>query len=169
MGLLYATARQTSFNFLLMISSSFLELFFIGAEYDGSMEDKIINEYIEEFFPMRKGEFILDPARIISFSPGIWISRKVIKHVVEQRSLIDRFDERAIKLLFQIARNAITNPQIIAKNNNVKYPNSKLLGRFDPELNKGIMVVLEDVTGRDKNVITIFCKEERQFRKMQKK
>jgi hypothetical protein len=151
-----------------MISSSLLEFFFISAEYDGGMENKIINEYIEEFFPMRKGEFILNPTRMISFSPGILISRKAIKHIVEQRSLIDRFDERAIKLLFQIARDAIMDPQIIAKNNNVKYPNSKLLGRFDSELNKGIMVVLEDAMERERSIITIFCKEARQFRKMQK-
>jgi hypothetical protein len=132
------------------------------------MEIRIIDECVEEFFPMRKGEFILDPAGMVPFSSGIWISRKTLKHVVEQRSLIDGLDARAIKLLFRIARNVVMDPQINTKNYNLKYPNSRLLGKFDQGINKVIMVVLETTAGGDRAVVTIFCKEERQFRKMQK-
>ena len=50
-----------------------------------------INDYIDEFFSMEKGEVIINPQEMIPFGRNIIIYRRALKHIVEQRSLNDGF------------------------------------------------------------------------------
>jgi len=116
---------------------------------------------------MEKGEAIRFSEETLLIAPCIQISRRALKHIVEQRSLNDGWDIVHIKLLIRSAYETLLDPQIDITNKNGKYPNSHLLGRFDLGMNKGVMVVVDNV-GDHKFIVTIFRKEAVQFFKLQK-
>jgi len=128
-----------------------------------------IDQYIEEFFPMKKGEMIKHPQETFLFAADIQISRRALKHIVERRSINDGRGIDGLKLLMKSACEAVTHPQIIIKNSNGRYSSSRLFGRFDPKTNKGIMVVVDSTAGVGSFVVTIFYKEAVQFFKLQEK
>ncbi|HEY5221214.1 MAG TPA: hypothetical protein VIJ29_03695 [Candidatus Paceibacterota bacterium] len=127
-----------------------------------------IDRCVEEFFPMRKGEAIRFPEKTFLIAVGVQISRRALKHIVEQRSLNDGWDIAHIKLLIRSAHETLLDPQIDITNSTGRYPNSHLLGRFDREMNKAVMIVIDEARGDEKFIVTIFRKEAVQFFKLQK-
>jgi hypothetical protein len=133
------------------------------------MEDSTIQKidsYIDEFFFMERGASIDNPQEKILFIPGVWISRRSLKHIVEQRSINNGFEPDNIKALLGKAKLAISMPDVDMKNSSKEYPASRLFGKFDYEINKGVMVVVDGVGAGERCVITIFVKEARQFFKL---
>jgi hypothetical protein len=138
----------------------------------GGMEDSTIqkiNDYIDEFFFMEKGEIISNPRERILFSGNIYISRRSLKHIVEQRSINDGLDACGIKLLIKRARGMLIDPEMIIKNKNKKYPNSLTFGKFDFGADQGVLAIVDTANGSQRVLITIFYKEEKQFLKLVEK
>lgn len=129
-----------------------------------------IEKYISEFFSMQKGVLIKNPKEIIWFTENARITRQSLKHIVENRILFDRLNRQQLTFFILKARETVENPELNMDNaGNEKYPNSRLLGRFDPETNKGIMVVVHNTPYGVKDVITIFRKEARNYFRMAEK
>ena len=122
-----------------------------------------VEQCIDEFFCMEKGEEIRDPHRMLFFADNALISRQSLKHVVERRSLNDGMGASLIKSFIRKAAYAVNSPDVVMENHNNKYPASRLFGRFDVEINKGIMVVVDGENGKTGRVITIFLKKTSQF------
>jgi hypothetical protein len=138
----------------------------------GGMENPAIqkiNDYIDEFFPMGKGEVIRDPGEIILFFRDIYISRRSLKHIVEQRSINDGLGSCEIKLLIRRLGEVLLDPEIVIKSNSEKYRDSSTYGRFNPGENQAVMAIIDYADKNKKYLITAFYKEEKQFLKLLKK
>jgi len=123
-----------------------------------------IKKYIDEFFLMEKGEIIKNPKKIIPFSMSSQITRRSLKHIVENRTLYDGLSFQQLITFISKAQEIIENPEVEVDNwGNKNYPQSRLLGKFNPESNKGIMIVVRSDRRGTKYVITIFRKEARNY------
>ncbi len=138
----------------------------------GGMEDlatRTINSYIDEFFSMGIGEKINNPNEKILFSGNIYISRRSLKHIVEQRSINDRLSIKEIKSLARDVRMMLATSKIVITSDNGKYPNSYIYGGFDIEINRGVISVIDCADREERFIITMFYKEAKQFLKLLKK
>jgi hypothetical protein len=136
------------------------------------MEDSTIqkiNDYIDEFFFVVRGEVISNPQEKIPFSCDMTISRQALKHVVERRSVNDGMNIDGVKRLLGKAQAIVANPELMIQNVSERYPDSYLFGGLDSAMGKAIMVVVDYVDEERPCVITIFLKERRQFLKLIKK
>ena len=125
-----------------------------------------IDNYIDEFFLMERGEKISNPNGKILFFGEICVSRRSLKHVVEQRSINDGLDANGIKLLARKVRKVLANPEIVIKSNSKKYPRSYIYGGFDLGTNQGIMAIVDHADEWEACLITVFYKEVKPFLKL---
>lgn len=128
-----------------------------------------IDDAIDEFFPMRRGERIEDPEGRIWLVEGVYLSRRALKHIIERRSVDDDMMIAQVRHFIKKAAAIVMSPEVIARNENKHYPNSRIIGGLDGETGKGIMVVVQNLCADKKEVITIFLKERRQFIRLMRK
>lgn len=115
---------------------------------------------------MKKGERIDFPEVAMPLWGSICISRRSMKHIVEQRSIHDGFDKSQIKELIKKSCTALANPEIIMEDTNEKYPHGWLFGRFDSEMNVGVIAIVDFADKNKQYLITVFYKEAKKFYKL---
>lgn len=121
---------------------------------------------IDKFYDLEKGVDIENPNGRIFLTDNASLSRKVLKHIVEERKTKDGLSSGQIAYLLEKAPNAISNPEIEFINKNPSYPESIVRGKYDKKTDQGIMVVLDKATGEVREIINLFGKEARKFFKL---
>jgi hypothetical protein len=118
---------------------------------------------IEEMFSLEKGEFIKNPERKIQLIPDAQIGRKALKHIIERRKEERSFFED-INLMLIRAIKCLKNPDFILNNKKSMYKSSFVSGKLFPKDERGIIVVYE-LKGKIREVITVFYRSEKRFNK----
>ncbi len=123
-----------------------------------------IDRYIEEFFPMRKGEMIYNPAEEILLAENIKIRRMGLKHIVESRRE-DGYSLEEIKNMMSRVIETMLSPGLDIANTNNKYPNSRIVGKLHLHEGRALLVIYQ----RDKKikvVYNLYYREINRFKKM---
>jgi hypothetical protein len=127
-------------------------------------EKKEINRYIEEFFPMDKGEIIKDPTEEILLGGNLKVKRIGLKHIVESRK-DDGYSREAIKDMVSRAIGTVLCPELDIANTNKKYPDSRIAGKAYPCEDRALLVIYQpDKEG--KVVYNLYYREISRFKKM---
>lgn len=126
-------------------------------------EQKEPQSAIEEMYPMKKGVFILDPEDKIQLSFDVSISRRALKHIIENRK-DNTYSMNRIKNMIDRIPIALNQPDFdVLNTKNQKY-NSFISGKIFSEEKEGLMIVYV-IEGKTKCVITAFYKARSGFKK----
>ncbi len=124
-----------------------------------------IPSYVDELFSSKKGSTITNPNESFTFGDGK-ITRKQMKHIIEQRKLEGKTPEE-IKIIFSKIPEVIENPLLEYPNTSSNYPGSIVrIQKFD-DLGGGVAVILDK--GEIKDVITAFTKRESEVNRLKNK
>jgi hypothetical protein len=111
-----------------------------------------------EMYHMEKGAFIFDPDKEIARFGGCHITRRQVKHIIEQRKDEGKSAEEIVELLCLIPQ-ATVNYNFEIPNRNLKYPGSVLRALVFPGKTSGIIVVLDKPMDGVRDVITALQKK----------
>ena len=124
-----------------------------------------IKSWIKEFFTTAPKTTISDPTSSFLFG-DTRLTRQQVKHIVEQR-VAEGKTAKEVSSMMERLPEVVQYPTLEYPNNSLKYPNSFRRARFYPELNKGIVVILDNKTGEIHDVITAFSNRPGTFRKLE--
>src|ERR1700733_6087684 len=102
---------------------------------------KVLHAYVEEMYPMEKGVFIAEPGYVLRVG-DCRISRRQIKHIVEQR-------KAEHKSLEEVAEIVCLIPEVIfgfdfeMPNYSQKYPESIIRAKIFAEREQGVVIVMD--------------------------
>lgn len=123
---------------VLAVSSIGLDLSGIGGE--GEATKSIFSKVIDEFSKLKHGTQIANPEGVISIGKNVVISRRSVKHIIEQRG------ELAHELIHDIP-NVLANPTKIV-DNSLKRPNSFLYARMNGKARATVLEVTKTPDGK---------------------
>ncbi len=126
-----------------------------------------IKSWVKEFFGIEPKVEISEPTITLIFGDAR-LTRQQTKHIVEQRMAQGKTIEE-INSIFERLPEVVKNSTLEYPNTSLKYPNSFRRARFYPELNKGVVVILDNKTGEIHDVITAFTNRIEEFMRLQRK
>ena len=113
---------------------------------------------------MKKGEMIVCPGEVVAVSPGAWITRKALKHLIESR-ITQKNSWEDICYLLDKVEEVIREPRLTMKNpNQERYPGSLLLANFYEGKKLAVAVILEG--GSPGYIITAYFIKKTAFKKL---
>ncbi|HEU0081197.1 MAG TPA: hypothetical protein VFQ72_04250 [Candidatus Paceibacterota bacterium] len=122
---------------------------------------------IKEMYPLDKGVLIARPIDDIRLGHRVSISRRALKHIIEERKADGYSLDKIYRLLVRVLR-AVRRPGLIAKNLNKKYPNSIVFGRSFT-LTKEYAVVICEPEGESFRIINAFYRSKSKYDKLKAK
>jgi hypothetical protein len=128
--------------------------------------DALVENLIDQYYILEKGARIEKVDEYISLGAGIKIRRRLLKHIVEQRTLKDLMFKEDIKEMVRKIPCVVKNKQLEVMNHNQRtFPGSKIIGKFYPEMEKGLLVIKSTQKGFEE-IFDAFYREEKRFNKM---
>jgi hypothetical protein len=118
-------------------------------------------------YPMEKGVLISDPNRGVRIGDSL-ITRKQIKHIVEQRKAEGKSIEEIKEIILDIPA-AIMDFDFEVPNRNERYPGSLIRYKVFSGLERGIAVVVDKKVRRMRTVITAYLCSPAKIYKIKKK
>ncbi|MDO8579487.1 MAG: hypothetical protein Q7R72_01285 [bacterium] len=114
-------------------------------------------ENIAIYYKMNKGDLIENFNEYVYLGSDIFIRNKIVKYITDQRRIKDNMSAEDIKSMFKDIPDAVKNKEFDIENPNpsIKSPGSRLVGKFYPEKNKGLLVVKD----KDGNIIDVSSPE----------
>ena len=126
-----------------------------------------IESYVDEFFALEKGAIIKNPEESFEFHDAR-LTRRQIKHIVESRIKEGRAAPEIKDTLLR-ALETIKSPTLEFSNPSQDYPGSIVRAKLFIDINKSVIVVLDKKGGHTRDVITIFSKKSKEYRRLEKK
>ncbi len=130
-------------------------------------ELKQINSLIAYYFGLPKGHRISHPNIKMFIDDAVRISRRAIKHIVEERR-DDTYTIAQIQGMFTKILETVHNPDFSISNNNKKYPGSFMTVKSYQKLNN-MLVVVQNKNSSGVAIITVFFRQYRHYKKMKAK
>ena len=130
-----------------------------------SFLSKKLIRVIGEFYRLDSGEIIKNPSDHIYFSSNVRITRRGLKHILEERKT-DRYSLGDIKIMFFRVKEVFASPDLWIKNTNEKYADSYISGKLYTEDKEALLIVHHCVDGVSVDIITMFYRSRRKFEKM---
>jgi len=115
------------------------------------MKTKLFHLYVDEMYPMKKGELIADPDRGFRVGDGL-LTRKRIKHIVEQRKAEGKSADE-IKEIIDHIPDVIAAPDLELPNRNQKYPDGIMRFKAFQEWERAVVVVMDRKKGVTRKII----------------
>jgi hypothetical protein len=131
------------------------------------MEDPTIqkiDDYIDEFFMMKKGDLISYPDDDIPLDKNNIVSKIGLKHIVESRKE-DHYSAKEIKDMASRVLRVVKYPELDIPNTNKKYPHSRISGKAYPEEKRALIVIYQLDRGI-KIVYNFYYRDINRFRRM---
>ncbi|MEK7092616.1 MAG: hypothetical protein AAB907_03250, partial [Patescibacteria group bacterium] len=126
-----------------------------------------IKSWVKEFFNTKPKEIIANPDKEFVFGDARF-TRQQAKHIVEQRIAEGKTAEEVNAIMERVPE-VVRTPAFEYPNTSLKYPNSFRRAKFYPELNRGVVVILDNKTGEIHDVITAFTNRIEEFNRLQRK
>lgn len=137
------------------------------ANFDSNEIRKILQGYIDEMYPMEKGEPIYNMEQSFRIHDGR-LSRRHIKHIVEQRKSEGK-STAEIKEMFDYIPSVVADFDFEIPNHNKKYPESILRFKVFQEFERGVVVVMDKKECNKRDIITVyFCSPKKIYLKKKK-
>jgi hypothetical protein len=133
----------------------------------GGMEDPTIqkiNDYIDEFFFMEKGDLISYPNDNIALDKKSTLSKIGLKHIVESRK-DDHYSAKEIKDSASRVLQVMKYPELDMPNTNKKYPHSRINGKAYPQEGRALLVIYQLDRGI-RIVYNFYYRDINRFRRM---
>jgi len=131
------------------------------------MRKKEIYELIRYYFGLPKGLHILHPDANVRVAANVFLSRRSLKHIVEERK-IDGYSLKKIKIMFCRIQKVLKNPELQILNTNQKYVGSFISGRLYQKNFEALLVI--HITEQTKQrVINAYYRPNSKFFKMKRK
>jgi hypothetical protein len=134
--------------------------------------DSRIENLIDEYYFLYKGEFISDVDEYLYLEKMIGIRRRLLKHIVEQRKGKDSMNQEEIKKMMRDIPDALKNKEFeIANPKQNTFPGSKMIGKMNHAMRKGLIVIkspktVDAVTNEFEEIFDAFYREEKRFNKL---
>jgi hypothetical protein len=123
---------------------------------------QMLYECVDEFYRLKKGAFISEPEKSFLFC-DVFIGRRAIKHVVEQRKAEKVSSENMRQFFARMLRTISEFDLEILNTNQSDYPISVMRMKIFPESEIGTVIVLDkrDEIGRRAFITAFYCRPER--------
>jgi hypothetical protein len=117
--------------------------------------ESILSACVDEMYHLEKGIFIHRPDEIIARCGDGHITRRQVKHVIEQRKA-DGATPEEVKLILHHVPQTIIKPDFQVSNSNLRYPDSVIRVKVFRSWKHGLMVVLDKETDSGRGLITTY-------------
>src|ERR1700733_382571 len=135
--------------------------------FDLEKFSKTVYPYVDEMYRMEQGVLIIQPNKDVRISDAL-LTRKQIKHIVEQRKAEGKLIEE-IKEIIEHIPAVVTAPDLELPNKNPKYPASVMRFKIFEEWERGLVVVMDRKKGATRKVITAHLYSRTRIRSLQEK
>ncbi len=113
---------------------------------------------------MPVGFLIAQPDMSLFLAPGIVVSRRTIKHIVESRKK-DGYDSTDLKQMFSRIPETFMFPDVSVPNTNQTHPGSSIVAKLYPEERQALLVVRLSHDS-DVRVISAYYRSQKRFEKL---
>lgn len=117
--------------------------------------EELLRACVDEMYGLDKGDHITDPDEVVFQLKNVYVTRKQIKHVIEQRKAEGRSLEEVREVVGNIPK-TISNFDFEMVNSNQKYAGSVLQIKVFNKWERGMVVVLDKEMYGRKSLITAY-------------
>jgi hypothetical protein len=117
--------------------------------------ENILNACVDEMYHLEKGIFIARPDEVIVRCGDGHITRRQVKHVIEQRKA-DGATPEEVKLILHHVPAVIIKPDFQVPNLNPRYPDSIIRVKVFKSWERGVITVLDREADNGRGLITAY-------------